>query len=157
MNTHSIAKIAAFMRSDFSTSLTNPVRPFVSPFHQSSRQLIAPPARSSMCSRADQSADNGPDRSSAKRDPSSIATVVDMMNDLMPGRRRRRAMRTTPPSVMRRGNRRTCRQHHAIPTTKSFIICRSQPQSGHAPFTVSTLFCSIREDLRHSTLMTSPS
>ena len=98
---------------DFSTSLTNPVRPLVSPFHQSSRQLIAPPTHSSVRHCADQSADNGPDRGSAKRDPSSIATVMDVMNDLMPWRRRRRAMRTTPPSVMRRGNRRTCRQHHA--------------------------------------------
>ena len=156
MNTHSIAKIAAFMRSDFSTSLTNPVRPLVSPFHQSSRQLIAPPTHLSVRHCADQSADNGPDRGSAKRDPSSIATVMDVMNDLMPWRRRRRAMRTVPP-VMRRSNRRASRQNHPIPTTKSFIICRSQPQSGHAPFTVSTLICSIREDLRHSTLMTSPS
>ena len=66
-----------------------------------------------MCRRADQSADNGPDRGSSERDPSGVAFVMDVVNDLMPGRRRRRAMRTTPPSVMRRGNRRTSHQHHA--------------------------------------------
>ena len=76
------------------------------------RQLIAPPPYSSRCSRADQSADNRADCGSSERDPSGVAFMMDVVNDLMPGRRRRRAMRTTP-SVMRRGNRRTSRQHHA--------------------------------------------
>ena len=61
---------------------------------------------------ADQSADNRADCGSSERDPSGVAFMMDVVNDLMPGRRRRRAMRTTP-SVMRRGNRRTSRQHHA--------------------------------------------
>ena len=61
--------------------------------------------------RADQPADNGANRRRAKRDPSGVpATVMDVVNDMMP-RRRRRAMRTMPP-VMRRGNRRTSRQNH---------------------------------------------
>ena len=65
----------------------------------------------SMCCRADQSADNRADCRRAERDPSGItAVMMDVVNDMMPGRRRR-AMRTMPP-VMRRGNRRTSRQNH---------------------------------------------
>ena len=61
--------------------------------------------------RTDQSADNGPDSGSSERDPSGItAVMMDVVNDMMPGRRRR-AMRTMPP-VMRRGNRRASRQNH---------------------------------------------
>ena len=63
-----------------------------------------------MCRRADQSADNGPDRSSSERNPSGVPAVMDVVNDMMPWRRRR-AMRTMPP-MMRRGNRRTSRQNH---------------------------------------------
>ena len=64
-----------------------------------------------MCRRADQSADNSPDRGSSERDPSSVtAVMMDVVNDMVT-RRRRRAMRTMPP-VMRRGNRRTSRQNH---------------------------------------------
>ena len=69
----------------------------------------APPTFASTCRRADQSADNGSDRSSPERDPSGVALVMDVVNDMMPGRRR--AMRTMPP-VMRRGHRRTRRQNH---------------------------------------------
>ena len=64
-----------------------------------------------VCSRADQSADNRADCRRAKRDPSGVAFVMDVVNDMMTGRRRRRAMRTMPP-VPRRGNRRTSRQNH---------------------------------------------
>ena len=64
-----------------------------------------------MCRRANQPADNGPDCRRAERDPSGIAIVMDVMNDMMP-KWRRRAMRTMPP-MMRRGNRRTSRQNHA--------------------------------------------
>ena len=60
---------------------------------------------------ADQSADNCADCGSSKRDPSGIAIVMDVVNDMMPRRRRRRAMRTMPP-VPRRGNRRASRQNH---------------------------------------------
>ena len=61
--------------------------------------------------RADQSADNRADCRSSERNPSGVpATVMDVVNDMMP-RWRRRAMRTMPP-VMRRGNRRTSRQNH---------------------------------------------
>ena len=74
-----------------------------------SRQFAILP-NSSMCRRANQSADNGPDCGSSKRDPTGVPAVMDMVNDMMP-RRRRRAMRTMPP-VMRRGNRRTSRQNH---------------------------------------------
>ena len=42
---------------------------------------------------ADQSADNGTDCGSSERDPSGIAIVMDVVNDMMPGRRRRRAIR----------------------------------------------------------------
>ena len=64
-----------------------------------------------MCRRADQSADNRADCCGTERDPSGVpATVMDVVNDMMP-RRRRRAMRTMPP-VMRRGNRRASRQNH---------------------------------------------
>ena len=58
---------------------------------------------------ADQSADNRADRGGTKRNPSGIAIVMDVMNDMMP--RWRRAMRTMPP-MMRRGNRRASRQNH---------------------------------------------
>ena len=61
---------------------------------------------------ADQSADNGTDCGSSERDPSGIAIVMDVVNDMMPRRRRRRAMRTMPPPMMRRGNRRASRQNH---------------------------------------------
>ena len=60
---------------------------------------------------ADQSTNNSPDRGGTKRNPSGIAIVMDVVNDMMP-RRRRRAMRTMP-SVPRRGNRRASRQNHA--------------------------------------------
>ena len=64
-----------------------------------------------MCRRANQSADNRADYRRTKRNPSGIpATVIDVVNDMMP-RRRWRAMRTMPP-VMRRGHRRTRRQNH---------------------------------------------
>ena len=64
-----------------------------------------------MCRCADQPADNGPDCCRAERNPSGVtAVMMDVVNDMMPGRRRR-AMRTMPP-VMRRGNRRTSRQNH---------------------------------------------
>ena len=59
---------------------------------------------------ADQPADNGPDRCRSERDPAGVAVVMDVVNDMMPGRRRR-AMRTMPP-VPRRSNRRTRRQNH---------------------------------------------
>ena len=62
--------------------------------------------------RANKSADNCADCGSSKSDPSGVTTVMDVVNDMMPGRRRRRTMRTTPPSVMRRGNRRASRQNH---------------------------------------------
>ena len=62
-----------------------------------------------MRSRTDQSADNRTDCGSSERDPSGIAAVMDMVNDMMT--RRRRAMRTMP-SVMRCSNRRTSRQNH---------------------------------------------
>ena len=65
----------------------------------------------SMCRGADQSSDNRADCGSSERDPSGIAIVMDVVNDVMPGRRRRRAMRTMPP-VMRRGHRRASRQNH---------------------------------------------
>ena len=75
-----------------------------------SRQLAILP-NSSMCCRADQSADNRTDCRRAKRDPSSVtAVMMDVVNDMMP-RRWRRTMRTMPP-VMRRGNRRASRQDH---------------------------------------------
>ena len=64
-----------------------------------------------MCRRTDQPADNRADCCRAKRNPSGVsATVMDVVNDMMP-RRRRRAMRTMPPA-MRRGNRRASRQNH---------------------------------------------
>ena len=63
-----------------------------------------------MCRGADQSADNRANCRRAERNPSGVTAVMDMVDDMMPGRRRR-AMRTTPP-VMRRGNRRTSRQNH---------------------------------------------
>ena len=60
--------------------------------------------------RADQSADNRPDRGGSERNPSGVAaTVMDVVNDMMLGRRR--AMRTMPP-MPRRSNRRTSRQNH---------------------------------------------
>ena len=62
-----------------------------------------------MCRGANQSADNRADCRRAERDPSGIAIVMDVMNDMMP--RWRRAMRTMPP-VMRRSNRRASRQNH---------------------------------------------
>ena len=64
-----------------------------------------------MCRGANQSADNCADCRRAKRDPSGVTAVMDVVNDMMP-RRRWRTMRTMPP-VMRRGNRRTSRQNHA--------------------------------------------
>ena len=66
---------------------------------------------SSMCRRADQSSDNGPDRGSSERDPTGIAVMMDMVNDMMPWRWRR-AMRTMPPPMMRRGNCRASRQNN---------------------------------------------
>ena len=69
--------------------------------------------QNSMCRGANQPADNRTDRSSSERDPSGVpATVMNVVNDMMPRRRWRRAMRTMPP-MMRRGNRRTSRQNHA--------------------------------------------
>ena len=73
------------------------------------RQLIVPPSYSSVRHRADQSADNRTDRGRSKRDPSGVAAVMDMVNDMMT--RRRWAVRTVP-SVMRRSNRRASRQNH---------------------------------------------
>ena len=73
------------------------------------KKLVILP-NSSMCRRANQSADNGPDCGRSKRNPSGIAIVMDVADDMMP-RRRRRAMRTMP-SVMRRGNGRTSCQNH---------------------------------------------
>ena len=67
--------------------------------------------QSLMCRRANQSADNRANRSSAERDPSGVPAMMDVVNDMMP-RRRRRAMRTMPPPMMRRGNRRASRQNH---------------------------------------------
>jgi hypothetical protein len=64
-----------------------------------------------MCRRADQPADNSSDCRRAKRDPSGIAAMMDVVNDTVT-RRRRGVMRTTPPPMMRRGNRRTGRQNH---------------------------------------------
>ena len=64
-----------------------------------------------VCRRANQSADNRPDRSSSERNPPSVpAAVMDVVNDMMP--RRRRAIRMMPPAMMRGGNRRTRRQNH---------------------------------------------
>ena len=60
--------------------------------------------------RADQSADNRADRGGSERDPSGVtAVMMDVVNDMMPGRRR--AMRTMP-SVPRPSNRRASRQNH---------------------------------------------
>ena len=59
---------------------------------------------------ANQSTDNRPDCGSSECDPSGIAAVMDVVNDMMP-RRWRRAMQTMPP-MMRRGIRRTSHQNH---------------------------------------------
>ena len=65
-----------------------------------------------VCRRANQPADNCANCRRAKRNPSGVpATVMDVVNDLMP-RRWRWAMRTMPPAMMRSGNRRTRRQNH---------------------------------------------